>query len=768
MEQPRRLTIGVLFGFHIFEGARPAPFSFPIIRGMQTAARDRNVNLLLSCGVARRIGLSEQKPAWPEISPETDFIPVGPWNTDGLIFTLPLLTEMRIQYVRHLAEKKIPLVFIGADSGHPAILVDNEGGVRQVIEHLVWHGHRSIAFIAGYEQDTGDSVSRVNAYRRWIREFGLNDNPRLLEYGQHWDVGGYRAMRRLLQSGEKFTAVMCSNDHSAMGAMKALREAGLRIPRDVSVIGFDDVPEGLAQVPPLTSVHFPLFETGYRAVLLLVNRIEQGAGAVPEITRVSTWLVPRQSCGCLPEMVTQSAVSGGSIIRRADQPLRQYASELAQRMLSALKEGRPQNQTDELLPLCDQLADGFLRSLEDGDLSFFQNALIEILQRIEGMADESPHVWQSAVTVLRREAHGIVDGDRDPNRAERVEDMLHHARALLSESVQRRHIRLLVRQTGHEERMGLLTARLLSASDEEAFYRALREGLPQMDVRDCRVAFFEPQGEDPVAVSLLHSLEMDAPVMRFETRHFPPPGAYPAEEAFNLALLPLFFQNETLGYVAFDGGNLDPLATIVRQISSSIKSIQLHAKVLELSLTDGLTGVHNRRYFELLLQKETERSLRYNRDLVVIMIDIDNFKKYNDAHGHPAGDEALREVAQCITQGARRGLDTVSRYGGEEFAIILPETGADGAWTVAEDVRRRVECGTKFLQPTTVSLGIASLRGDQMHPQELVNRADRALYQAKTQGRNRTVLFEPWMQEAAHSPAQSGSAAVSGPTSKQE
>jgi diguanylate cyclase (GGDEF)-like protein len=219
----------------------------------------------------------------------------------------------------------------------------------------------------------------------------------------------------------------------------------------------------------------------------------------------------------------------------------------------------------------------------------------------------------------------------------------------------------------------------------------------------------------------------------------------------------MFLQSEQLGYVAFDGGNLDPLATLVRQFSSSVRSIQLHAKVLELSLTDELTGVHNRRYFELFLQKEAERSQRYKRDLAVIMIDIDLFKGYNDAFGHPAGDEALRKVADCIIEGARRGLDVVSRYGGEEFAIILPETGVDGAWVVAENVRRRMEREIKFLQPTTVSLGIASSRGEQLHPQELINRADRALYQAKAQGRNRTVAFEPWMQEAAHSPAPGGS-----------
>jgi diguanylate cyclase (GGDEF)-like protein len=169
-----------------------------------------------------------------------------------------------------------------------------------------------------------------------------------------------------------------------------------------------------------------------------------------------------------------------------------------------------------------------------------------------------------------------------------------------------------------------------------------------------------------------------------------------------------------------------------------------------------LTGVHNRRYFELLLQKEVERSQRYNRRLAAIMIDIDHFKRYNDSFGHPAGDDALRRVAEDIQNSARRGLDVVTRYGGEEFAIILPETDTEGALIVAETIRRHVADDTRFLRTMSVSLGISSLSGDQLSHDTLLDRVDRALYQAKNQGRNRTVVFEDWMRESAHNKSQGG------------
>jgi diguanylate cyclase (GGDEF)-like protein len=411
---------------------------------------------------------------------------------------------------------------------------------------------------------------------------------------------------------------------------------------------------------------------------------------------------------------------------------------------------KPQSQSGELYPFCDQLADGFSRSLEDGDFTHFQNALTAILQGVELMSDDNTHIWQSVVTVLRQAAHAMLKDGRDPIRGRRAEDLLHQARMMISESADRRHTRLQVSWTGYDDNMSNLTARLISSPDEAQVYEALREDLPQVGLRTCHVAFFEDQNADPVAVSLLHPLEKEAPVLRFETRQFPPPGLYPEEEPFSLVLLPMFFQEERMGYVAFDGGNLDPLATLVRQLASSFKNVEWHAKVLELSLTDGLTGVHNRRYFEIMLQKETERSQRYKRNLAVIMIDIDHFKKYNDTFGHPAGDQALRELAQNIAQGARRGLDVISRYGGEEFALILPETDLDGARLVGETVRRKIADNRRFLQPTTVSVGIASMQGEQKAPPTLLERADRALYQAKSQGRNRTVVFEDWMLPSVH------------------
>ncbi len=750
MAAEQRYTIGVLVGFQVYEGSLANPFVSPMVRGIQTAARDQGINLLVGCGISR--GLTDQRlyfPAWPERFQTSDFVPVGPWNTNGLLILNPLRFQEQLRYIQELKEKEFPVLFVGTGAGTPMIMVDNEGGIHQVMEHLVEHGHRSVALIAGDETDPGDSQIRLKAYHQAVQELGLSDDPRLVEFGQHWVDGGYHAMKRLLQSGVKFSAVVCSNDESAMGVIRAIREAGLRIPWDVAVTGFDDHLTALAQVPPLTSVHYPLFETGYRAVLLVRKQIEHGVKSIPELTRVSTWLVPRQSCGCLPEVVNAAVIHRGASFESDRLDPQQFKEDLSQAMMeSLLAETTPSNIRDSR-PLCDRLVESFLLSLQDGDLSHFQIALIEVLQRIETLDDDA-HAWQAAVSVLRLGAHTILSDECGTRREEHAEDLLHQARTLISESARRRYTRMQLQQTYFEEAMGRLTAKLLSSLEEDQIYSVLQEQLPQVGIRSGYVAFFEPQGDDPFQQSRLRVYPSDSPPLRFATRQFPPPGLYPGEAPFSLAILPLFFQEERMGYVAFDGENLDPLATVVRQLASVVKSAELHSKVLELTLTDELTGVHNRRYFEILLQKEVERSQRYDRPLAIIMIDIDYFKKYNDTFGHPAGDEALRRVAEGILENARRGLDVVTRYGGEEFAVILPETDVDGANVVAEAVRNYIAADNRFLRKLTVSLGVAALRGDQVRSTMLIDQADRALYQAKSRGRNRTVIFEDWMMEPAH------------------
>ena len=167
------------------------------------------------------------------------------------------------------------------------------------------------------------------------------------------------------------------------------------------------------------------------------------------------------------------------------------------------------------------------------------------------------------------------------------------------------------------------------------------------------------------------------------------------------------------------------------------------AKFAALAATDGLTALANRRYFDEILHREWRRSARTGAPLSLLMIDADNFKGFNDRHGHWKGDEALQSIAHVIQEAARRPGDLAARYGGEEFAVVLPDTDAEGASVIAEKIRTTIsKDGTDRGKPRpTVSIGVCMMRAaDGGSSTDLVKAADSALYRAKANGRNRTEM----------------------------
>ncbi len=165
-----------------------------------------------------------------------------------------------------------------------------------------------------------------------------------------------------------------------------------------------------------------------------------------------------------------------------------------------------------------------------------------------------------------------------------------------------------------------------------------------------------------------------------------------------------------------------------------------------LSAIDPLTELMNRRRFTELVDTEIARAIRYGKPLSFLLIDVDDFKHINDAYGHVAGDTALRAIADCLRSNCRVS-DTPSRYGGDEFAVLLTETGQQDAERFAERLTSQLRESTPYVQgakPPTLSIGIAELHiGDAAEIRQLVRRADTALYEAKHLGRNRTSIAPP-------------------------
>lgn len=213
----------------------------------------------------------------------------------------------------------------------------------------------------------------------------------------------------------------------------------------------------------------------------------------------------------------------------------------------------------------------------------------------------------------------------------------------------------------------------------------------------------------------------------------------------SLLCLPLIVKDEAIGVInisnkknknLFNQDDLDFMGALANQAAIAISNAQLY----KLAITDGLTKLFIRRHFEYMLENEVRRSQRYKHNMTLLMMDIDNFKSINDTYGHQVGDEMLKQIAEVIINMVRK-IDMPSRYGGEEFAIILPETHKDNSKKIAERLRKKISgivLKTKDnieISPT-ISIGIAGYPVDADDKDDVVGFADKALYFAKNSGKN--------------------------------
>ena len=200
---------------------------------------------------------------------------------------------------------------------------------------------------------------------------------------------------------------------------------------------------------------------------------------------------------------------------------------------------------------------------------------------------------------------------------------------------------------------------------------------------------------------------------------------------------------------SYDEVDLSLLEIIGPQVAVALERAEWQERATEfqlMSITDPLTGLPNRRYLQERLTEELNRSKRYNYAMSFLMIDIDDFKSYNDKNGHQAGDLALQITAQCL-KATLRSADVASRYGGEEFCILLPQTSVDEAGAIADRIRQRVATThyphgkSQPLGRVSISIGVSTFSEIVNTADTIVAAADRALYQAKSQGKNRTVFY---------------------------
>ncbi|MFC1881149.1 diguanylate cyclase [Thermodesulfobacteriota bacterium] len=214
----------------------------------------------------------------------------------------------------------------------------------------------------------------------------------------------------------------------------------------------------------------------------------------------------------------------------------------------------------------------------------------------------------------------------------------------------------------------------------------------------------------------------------------------------SIACIPMIVYSDVVGVInvtnkkkgkEFTDEDVEMLKAVADQAAVAVNKAQLW----DMAVTDSLTGLYVRRYFMVKLQEEIHRAERYGKRLTVIMADLDRFKKINDTYGHDAGDRALKTISKFLQKNIR-DVDAIARYGGEEFVMLIPDADKEAAYCLAQRLRAELaKVELEDLPPITISLGIATYPSDSTDIEELIKKADAAMYEAKQKGRNRVVKY---------------------------
>lgn len=599
-----RPTIGFLSTWSVYEGATIEGYTYTLLQGISAAAREHECNLLLGCGICLPATSRASRTAWAVSDANADFIPVGPWNTDGLIVTPDDLSDNQFAYLQDLERAGFPIVMSTAEipglvlNNSQFVTVDNAGGIRQAMQHLYSHGHQRIAFVAGKSERGGDSSERLAAYREMLLEAGIPFDPHLVAFGEHRQRDGHLAMQRILETGAIFTALVASNDLSCLGALEVLRAAGRKVPEDVAVIGFDDILEARSQVRPLTTVRHPTFALGYQSVITLLNTIQACATQTrtpASVFRIPTQLVVRQSCGC------RSETAEPKISLSSDCGEQTLIREMAQATVVEARHSTLQ----ELEPVCSELVRAFQNALAEHNAAPFDQMLQQLALWSEAHSEDA-FAWHAAISKLRV----LIP---QSNASEPPDTLFPHAlidraRLEISEHAQRQATDILLKHMEMSNRLGLMTAQLLAVLDTSEGSRILAEHLPHLGIDRALVSMYVPRDNDPNACArvLIDTEAARSPSLvgqEFSPRDFPLSDFYP-DAPLQLALLPLVMaqsdaraeletQTESvadkreLGFVALSlqpHGSLTSLeacAAITHNLGSALRSGSLYREALE-------------------------------------------------------------------------------------------------------------------------------------------------------------------------------------------
>ena len=551
------------------------------VGGVVDAARELGVNLVCF------VGASLHSPLRSGVQRNAVYELAGCKGIDALVVVATVGNYRGLEDQARYCERfrPSPMASLAAEiEGMNSFLIDGAPALREGIRHLVVdHGYRRIAFAGGPEGNLEARI-RLCTYLEEMANHGLRPPDSFVVTGDFKYESGVEAVRVLLdERGESLDAIVAGNDRMAIGVIDALRARDVRVPRDVAVIGFDDIPEARNLAPPLTTIRQPLRQQGRLAVEVLLKRLR--GEPVDDVVVLPAELVIRRSCGCSPDLRRVSSASSlppapadlGSEIS-VDNALRLRRS----RILSAMCE--------PARGLLNGIPDGWEVGLLDALIAELRGAPSGFAERVDTLLQDvtdaggSSSAWRPVLSALHRELLPCLAGD--PAMSSRADDLLQEAQLMVGDAVdhaQAQNRLVVLRRT---RTLSEAAETMSAAFDLESLGAALRKCLPMLGVpsaylvlndeaspHSVRVAFAHDPGRDPETLEGLRDDTVEGA--------FAPEGLLPVDRNYAVVVQPLFFKDDLFGHAIFEMGPLDGFTyeALREQISGALKVARLIEEV---------------------------------------------------------------------------------------------------------------------------------------------------------------------------------------------
>jgi diguanylate cyclase (GGDEF)-like protein len=621
----------------------------------------------------------------------------------------------------------------------PSILADNIGGIYAAVDHLIKvHGKKQIAFVKGPDGHQ-EAEDRLVGYKKALNDNKIQFNANYVLPGDFSHEGARRATVELLDNRKiPFDAVATSDDISAIQILTEFKRRGIQVPADISITGFDDDRDAATFIPSVSTSKQDFYAMGIASAQTLLDIINEKE--VSPVTYVPSVFIARQSCGCFKrdfgdagdEDHPEEATTLTPFAMQKLMPL--FPAEISHKRAQAW-----------ITQLAQKVIEKPFRKVE------FLNLLDEILVGYSHRSKEYD-VWHEVLNVFMVSTQRYKNEVQNPHLV--LETLLHAVTLVNDISANENKVR---ENYQSDVRLALrrVTSALVLIFDIDTLANELCRLLPEVQIFMALVGLYPNpiNSGDPEANRMIDTLIGFDGDKRFNIKHnYMDPVKFSDfnsienfhydRERRKLFFIPLFFKDEELGVIIlpYDPNiSVHAYETLRVNISTAIKGAELLTKIQTLSITDELTGLHNRRGFFQFVTNRLE-FMRRNSDMIptVMFMDMDGLKMINDTYGHKEGDRAIAALAHILKDTLRKE-DIIGRMGGDEFIVFSSVKSKETGEHVENRIRARItEYNARKLHPYPVNCSIGSVILEEATRKcfdEAILKSDEALYEEKMKKR---------------------------------